>query len=176
MKSRVPSVAGATVVAGAMKLGFAYWLRKSEFSADRVAAFVMKDADIVARTMMRLAFGRAAITKNVNMDEFLEQAKEYASIMKDAGVASTFKENLMVKYSTTPYPAVRAAEVIEWFRQSDVSANQPSQTTGRDGKSGERVSGAKTSLGQVGALIKSNVRMPKKLAKFIPGHFDVTDA
>lgn len=66
LKGGVSSAAGSILVTDAMKWALAYWLRKREFSADRVAAFVVNDADVVARTMMRLAFGCAKITEEVN--------------------------------------------------------------------------------------------------------------
>ena len=91
-----------------------YWIRRSEFSADRVAAYVTNDADVVARTMMRLAGGGTRITERVDMEQFVQQAAEYQKFMKDSG-KSKFLQNWMIKDASHPYPAVRAAEVKKWF-------------------------------------------------------------
>ena len=172
LKGGVPSAAGSILVTDAMKWALAYWLRKSEFSADRVAAFVMNDADVVARTMMRLAFGCAKITEEVNLGEFLDQAKEYSLIMNEAGVGSAIEENWMVKDLTSPYPAVRAAQVIEWFHHDDTVVDstpeidvKASRNECREG----RVDGAKAALGKMGAYIKRSVRVPKNISKMISG-------
>ncbi len=43
------------LVTAPLKWALLYWVRRSEFSADRVSAFVMQDSRVVVNTMMRLA-------------------------------------------------------------------------------------------------------------------------
>ena len=156
MKGGVPSVAGSIIVTDAMKWALAYWLRRSEFSADRVAAFVMNDANVVARTMMRLSFGWAGFTADVNMDEFLHQAEEYAEITNGMGTKSIL-ENWMVRDLTRPYPAVRAAEVVKWFRQTGAIGDLSSEVNeivDRDEREETGLSKAKTAFGKLGEGFK----------------------
>ena len=105
---------GLGIISEPLQWALMYWVRRSEFSADRVAAYVTNDADVVARTMMRLAGGGTRITERVDMDLFVKQAAEYQKFMKDSD-KSKFLQNWMIKDASHPYPAVRAAEVKKWF-------------------------------------------------------------
>ena len=105
---------GLGIISEPLQWALMYWIRRSEFSADRVAAYVTNDADVVARTMMRLAGGGTRITERVDMELFVKQAAEYQKFMKDSG-KSKFLQNWMIKDMSHPYPAVRAAEVKKWF-------------------------------------------------------------
>lgn len=120
----IASVFGAGIITEPLKWALTYWVRRSEFSADRVAAYVTGDADIVARTMMRLAGGGTKITASVNMEEFLRQAKEYNKFIKDSDKSSAL-QNWMIKDLDHPYPAIRAAEVLKWFTTSQAFGNSP---------------------------------------------------
>lgn len=111
----IASIFGAGLVTEPLKWALTYWVRRSEFSADRVAAYVMGDADVVARTMMRLAGGGTKITSAVNMEEFMRQAVEYNKFIRDSD-KSSFLQNWMIKDLDHPYPAIRAAEVVKWFK------------------------------------------------------------
>lgn len=116
---------GLGIVSEPLQWALMYWVRRSEFSADRVAAHVTGDADIVARTMMRLAGGGTRITERVDMEQFVRQASDYQKFMKDSG-KSKFLQNWMIKDASHPYPAVRAAEVKKWFagRRPLISAGE----------------------------------------------------
>lgn len=105
---------GLGIVSEPLQWALMYWERRSEFSADRVAAFVTGDADVVARTMMRLAGGGTRITERVDMEQFIRQASDYQKFIKDSD-KSKFLQNWMIKDASHPYPAVRAAEVKKWF-------------------------------------------------------------
>ena len=91
-----------------------YWVRRSEFSADRVAAYVMEDAEPVIRTMARLAGGPSRLTDHVNIDEFLKQAEEYRKYMAKSR-KSAILQNWEARRRTHPLSAIRAEEVRRWF-------------------------------------------------------------
>ena len=110
----IGGIFGLGAISEPLQWALMYWVRRSEFSADRVAAYVINDADVVARTMMRLAGGGADITAHVDMEQFVRQAAEYKKFMKESG-KSKLLQNWMVKDMSHPYPAVRAAEVKKWF-------------------------------------------------------------
>lgn len=118
----IASIFGAGIITAPLKWALSYWVRRSEFSADRVAAYVMGDADVVARTMMRLAGGGSDITSNVNLEVFLRQAKEYNKFIRESD-KSGFLQNWMIKEQDHPYPAIRAAEVVKWFNHSALSVD-----------------------------------------------------
>ncbi len=110
----IGGIFGLGIISEPLQWALMYWVRRSEFSADRVAAYVTSDADVVARTMMRLAGGGTRITERVDMEQFVRQAADYQKFMKDSD-KSKFLQNWMIKDLTHPYPAVRAAEVKKWF-------------------------------------------------------------
>lgn len=112
--SGVGSIFGLGLISEPLQWALMYWVRRSEFSADRVAAYVTNDADVVARTMMRLAGGGTRITERVDMEQFVRQAADYQKFMKDSD-KSKLLQNWMIKDASHPYPAVRAAEVRKWF-------------------------------------------------------------
>lgn len=112
----------SAVITGPLKWAAAYWMRNSEFSADRVAAFVMQDADCVARAIMRLSFRCVSLTDDVRMDEFLKQSEEFDKISSEDSDLENWWD---LKDLISPYPVVRAAEVVKWFQQSDVAASEP---------------------------------------------------
>ena len=122
----VASIFGAGLITEPLKWALTYWVRRSEFSADRVAAYVTGDADIVARTMMRLAGGGTKITSSVNMEEFMRQATDYNKFIKDSE-KSSFLQNWMIKDMDHPYPAIRASEVVKWFKSSPVVGLLPNR-------------------------------------------------
>ena len=68
----IGSLFGLGIISEPLQWALRYWVRRSEFSADRVAAYVTNDADVVARTMMRLAGGGTRITERVDMEQFVK--------------------------------------------------------------------------------------------------------
>lgn len=110
----VADLFGMGIIEAPLKWALQYWVRRSEFSADRVAAFVMEDATVVARTMMHLAGGASKIVGDINLDLFVEQANEYRKYIKDSGTSKAL-QNWEVRNNDHPYPALRAAEVMEWY-------------------------------------------------------------
>ena len=105
-------IAGA-LLTSPLKMGFAYWMRCSEFSADRAAVICDGTSDRMVEVCLRLA----GYTKNnkatTNMDAFMEQAEEYRKMVKDSAWDKTM-EFLMFNQMSHPLTAVRAAECAEW--------------------------------------------------------------
>ena len=102
----------------AMSTAFFYWLRCSEFSADRAAALFCGSPDRVAAVMMRLAGGCKELSDEINTEEFLRQAEEYAGYVGDS------KWNKVLEFITLmnvdhPFLTVRAASIMSWC-QTDV--------------------------------------------------------
>ena len=104
------------IVIAPLKWALLYWIRRSEFSADRVAAYVMNDSGIIVNTMLRLAGGKSEITHNVNIEEFLQQAIEYRKDI-DESKFNKFLQAIAIKDQTHPFAAIRAIEVREWFEK-----------------------------------------------------------
>ncbi len=94
-----------------------YWSRRSEFSADRVAAYVMNDSDCVVRTMMRLSGGGQHITNAVNMDAYMRQVEGYATLM-DESKFNKLLQAWAIKEAEHPFPGIRSVEIRKWFENN----------------------------------------------------------
>lgn len=95
-----------------IKLGLFYWIRRSELSADRAAAVVMGSAKPVVDVMIRLAGGPRCLTENVNLELYMDQAKEYDLLQNSTWNKAL--QSLAIMYSDHPFPAVRSREVSQW--------------------------------------------------------------
>jgi len=94
-----------------------YWSRRSELSADRVAAYMMKDCDCVIRLMMRLSGGSKKTTGELNMAEYLKQAETYSREM-DESRFNRLLQAWQIKDQAHPFAGIRSCEVKAWFEQN----------------------------------------------------------
>lgn len=98
-----------------LQMSFYYWMRCSEFSADRAAVLCDGTERKMQEVCMRLAGWDREIDAEVSLDEFLEQTSAYRDMVNDS------KWNKMLEYmimsgASHPLTAVRAAECGIWFR------------------------------------------------------------
>lgn len=95
-------------------LAYFYWMRCSEFSADRAAIVFDGTADKLTRMCMCFAGYDPRFSEEADVDVFMEQAKEYVDTMKDSKVNKLI-EFYMYRTITHPLTAVRAYEGKRWF-------------------------------------------------------------
>lgn len=95
-----------------VQLGLLYWVRRSELSADRAAAVVMKGNQSVVETMIRLAGGSKSITGKVNLDLYLKQAEAYDKLQESQW--DKFLQGVAVVNMDHPFLCVRAREITRW--------------------------------------------------------------
>lgn len=96
-----------------IQLAFAYWMRCSEFSADRAAIIADGDSDKVVEMCMRFAGCDKDIMANASVEEFMEQAKQYKELVDGSAWNKTL-EFIMFQNYDHPLNAVRAYEAREW--------------------------------------------------------------
>ena len=96
-----------------IKAAFAYWMRCSEFSADRAAMLCDGRADNVIEMCMRFAGFDKGIPFEMNVDAFMEQAEEYHKLTTDDKWNKTLA-TMMYSFNSHPINAVRAYECREW--------------------------------------------------------------
>jgi len=107
------SVFGAlAAVAMPVKLALLYWDRRSELSADRVAALVAGNSDSMVQTMVRLAGGPRSLTKDVNVSAYAAQGAEYKDLNKS--LWDRMLQGMAVMQQNHPFTAVRTHEILEW--------------------------------------------------------------
>jgi Zn-dependent protease with chaperone function len=95
-----------------LKYAFLYWQRKSELSADRVAALTM-GIDSVVATQLRLAGGSEAITGDINLAEWAQQADLYEDI-RNRDTWNKTLQILAAMNNSHPFAAVRVREILRW--------------------------------------------------------------
>ena len=96
-----------------IQMAFAYWMRCSEFSADRAAMICDGSAKNVMEMCMRFAGFDKDIMAEPNLESFMEQAEEYKKMVEDSKYNKTL-EFMMFWDNDHPLNAVRAYEAREW--------------------------------------------------------------
>ncbi|MBR4461502.1 MAG: M48 family metallopeptidase [Erysipelotrichaceae bacterium] len=96
-----------------IRAAFYYWMRCSEFSADRAAVLYDGSPDNMMEVCARLAGFSKAIDEPINMEAFMQQAEEYRKLVNENAVNKTM-EFMAFGYSTHPLNAVRAYEASVW--------------------------------------------------------------
>lgn len=100
-----------------LRLAVKHWNRASELSADRVAIMVA-GTDAFVRSELRLTGGPRSLTKDINIDMFIEQAKEYDKLLA-RGKGGNILQDIAVMENTHPFSAVRVMEGLKWARSKD---------------------------------------------------------
>lgn len=96
-----------------IQLAFAYWMRCSEFSADRAAIICGGSAEKSTEVMMRFAGYDKDIMADANVEAFMEQALEYKNLVDNNAWNKTLEFILFQNYDH-PLNAIRAYEGREW--------------------------------------------------------------
>ena len=85
------------------------WNRKSELSADRAGLLCTQSPDVSYRAIMKLAGG--GDVDQMNVDAFIEQAKEYES---DGDARDSAIKLMNLVGQSHPFPVLRLAELKKW--------------------------------------------------------------
>lgn len=96
-----------------IQLAFAYWMRCSEFSADRAAIICDGSAEKSTEVMMRFAGYDKDIMADANVEAFMEQALEYKNLVDNNAWNKTLEFILFQNYDH-PLNAIRAYEGRGW--------------------------------------------------------------
>ncbi|MBC1219547.1 M48 family metallopeptidase [Nostoc sp. UCD121] len=100
------------LIAGGMELGLYNWRMMARFTADRAALLACQDIDVATTTLMKLAGLPDEYLTTAVMDDFLVQAREFASNNFD----SVDKVTKILSY-TEPglsWVVMRAGELLRW--------------------------------------------------------------
>ena len=102
-----------------LKAAFAYWMRCSEFSADRAAILCEGSSASIVDLCMRLSGYTTHIHGKASTEAFLKQAVEYREMMKD-NMWNQSMEFLLFSGHSHPLTAIRAYEADQWGRSESV--------------------------------------------------------
>jgi Zn-dependent protease with chaperone function len=90
------------------------WYRAAELTCDRAATLVVRDPQIVCRTLMVTAAGLPA--DELNLDAFMAQAMEYQNWDDPSDRVRRFFTEISV---THPFAVKRVSEVMRWVQSGD---------------------------------------------------------
>ncbi|UAJ73763.1 M48 family metallopeptidase [Synechocystis sp. PCC 7339] len=88
------------------------WVRCAEFSCDRAALLAVQDSKVVMSVLMKLAGGSPQLAPLLNLDAFIDQAREYDRLGEDE--MGAMLKNLQTQNLTHPVPVLRAREIDRW--------------------------------------------------------------
>ncbi|MGH7570174.1 MAG: M48 family metallopeptidase [Gemmatimonadales bacterium] len=106
--SALPFLAGMAILP--IQIALLEWYRKSELSSDRAGLLATQDA--IASLRMHLKFAGGGDLKEMDLDTFLVQAKEFE---ETGGAIDRIFKILGVLGRTHPFNTVRAAELQRWI-------------------------------------------------------------
>jgi Zn-dependent protease with chaperone function/RNA polymerase subunit RPABC4/transcription elongation factor Spt4 len=95
---------------------FFEWMRQAEYSCDRAGMLVCQDPRVAFTATMKLGAGSTRFDHEMDVDTFLEQARQHAD---SAGAEGLTKALLFVMYNwqlTHPQVVYRAKGLDEWHR------------------------------------------------------------
>lgn len=118
------------LITDAINIAFAYWMRCSEFSADRCAAVYCGEPDTSVEVMMRFAGGSREVYSEINKDLFIAQADEYLKYVNES-TWNKILEFWELRYHDHPFSAVRAKEIMT-FASSRSFANIVNRLNGTE--------------------------------------------
>jgi Zn-dependent protease with chaperone function len=99
-----------------MRTALLAWARRAELSCDRAALLVTQDANVIGRTMMKLAGGTFA--SKVDYELFLAQARDFQKNY-DERALDRFWADVITSGLSHPFPVWRVAEVLEWVESGE---------------------------------------------------------
>jgi Zn-dependent protease with chaperone function len=111
----------------AVKTVLLEWYRATELSCDRAAALVVRDPQIVCRSLMVTASGISA--DKLNLDAFMAQAMEYENWDSPSDRVRRFFSEIGV---THPYAVRRVSEIMQWVQNGEYDRIQRGEYRRRD--------------------------------------------
>lgn len=106
---------GALVGKG-VDLALLEWQRKAELSCDRVGVMALQDGGTSAITaLMKLAGAPSELFRSLNVEAFLEQAREFEALGESA--IGGMHKLLVSATQNHPWSVRRAAELMSWLKE-----------------------------------------------------------
>ena len=101
-----------TVLAQSLQEQMLRWVRCAEFSCDRAALLATQDPKVVMSVLMKLSGGSPSLAPQLNLDAFIEQARDYDSFGEDS--LGHMLKTAQTAQLTHPVPVIRAREIDRW--------------------------------------------------------------
>jgi len=102
-----------------MRAALLAWARRAELSCDRAALLVTQDANVIGRTMMKMAGGTFA--SKMDYEQFLVQARNFQKTY-DEKALDRFWADVVTAGLSHPFPVWRVSEVLQWVESGEYKA------------------------------------------------------
>lgn len=99
-----------------MRSALLAWARRAELSCDRAALLITQDANVIGRTMMKLAGGTFA--SKVDYELFLAQARDFEKNYDDKAL-DRFWADVITSGMSHPFPIWRVSEILKWVESGE---------------------------------------------------------
>lgn len=91
------------------------WMRQAQVSADRAGLLACQDQKAAFTALMKIGSGSTRFDHEMNVDAFLEQARQHADAAGATGVAKAVLFLLRNRFLTHPQAVYRAKALDEWI-------------------------------------------------------------
>src|SRR5688500_6983006 len=98
-----------------IQLALLRWDRASELSSDRAALLVVKNPNVVMRTLMKVSGGTRRFAGELSIDSFVEQADSFGK-MQDEGPLGRYITIFQTLFRSHPFPIWRTKEILDWVQ------------------------------------------------------------
>jgi Zn-dependent protease with chaperone function len=95
---------------------FAEWMRQAEFSCDRAGLLACQDTRIAFTAVMKLGGGGTRFDSELNVEAFLEQARQHAESARPEGIARALLFILYNWQLSHPQVVFRAKGLDQWIQ------------------------------------------------------------
>ena len=94
-----------------------YWIRMSEFTADRAGLLACQDIDAAISAIIKMSGLPMKYFENMNKDAFIKQATEFKQSF--SGFTDKAIKTLTIAGSSHPWTVLRAAELLTWYESGE---------------------------------------------------------
>lgn len=108
--------AGKLLSAG-LQIALLNWVRMSEFTADRAGLLTCQDPEVAAVALMKLAGTPKKYFDKINVNEFINQAKEFEDY--DYDTLDKVAKYLSIMWQDHPWTVMRASELFKWVESGE---------------------------------------------------------
>lgn len=94
-----------------------YWIRMSEFTADRAGLLTCQDKDAAVETIIKMAGAPKKYFEKLDKKAFLKQAEEFET--RFSTIADSAIRTISIASSTHPWTVYRSGELLKWIESGE---------------------------------------------------------
>lgn len=109
----IDSIPFGNIAAAPIQYALYYWDRMSEFTADRAGLLCCQKPTVAMNTLVKMAGAPIKLYNNINIEAFIEQAKDFKSLDYDS--LNKVIKFISIADESHPWTVMRAAQLLEWL-------------------------------------------------------------